>query len=361
MKRALLLAAVTVAALLPALPASAQSHHSRNTRVGSSSQHSRNPRVGSSSHRRGHSRGYYRRPRFSFGFGGYWGWGGWYGPPYSYYGYGYPYGYGYYGGPHGYYPSADWAAIDTDVAPEEAKVYLDGALVGSADDFDGFPDYLYLKRGRYRLEFRLEGYEPKSVEIDARPGMKLHIDESLRKIPGAKQYGSYEPAIPEGSVRRFYAKRRDAAAAVDDEDEIYGAVPDRRERYREDDRDDDEDEADTRKADADDEGDDEDAAERPRDRRGVRSDDWRSGRGEQREENRDGARLRVEAEPADAVVFVDDRFVGTAKEIGSLSRGISVAPGKHTVTVSRPGYKDRTVEISVDAGETEEVSIELSR
>ena len=61
------------------------------------------------------------------------------------------------------------------------------------------------------------------------------------------------------------------------------------------------------------------------------------------------------------MVFLDDRFVGTAAEISSLSRGVAVSPGKHTVTVSRPGYKDRTVEIEVDDDETKEIEVTLSR
>ena len=63
------------------------------------------------------------------------------------------------------------AAIDADIAreavdlieveyeplpgvfdPEEALLYLDGRFIGSADDFDGHPDYLYLEPGVYELE-----------------------------------------------------------------------------------------------------------------------------------------------------------------------------------------------------------------
>ena len=86
----------------------------------------------------------------------------------------------------------DWAVVKTDVSPEEARVFLDGSYIGTADDFDGCPDNLYLKRGHYRLEFRLEGFETKTVDIDARPGTMLKIDDKLKKITGAKQYGSYD-------------------------------------------------------------------------------------------------------------------------------------------------------------------------
>jgi hypothetical protein len=92
------------------------------------------------------------------------------------------------------------------------------------------------------------------------------------------------------------------------------------------------------------------------------SDRWReSNREPLREEGRATARLRVRVEPPDAVVFLDDRFIGTAGEIGSLSRGVSVSPGRHTVTVSRPGYKDRTLQIEVDANDTKEIDVTLTR
>ena len=83
-------------------------------------------------HYRGHSGGYY---------GGYIGVGA--------YGWGYP-GYGYYGGSGWYgppawgytsvYPAAGaaYGALDLDVSPEGAQIYVDGNLVGVADDFDGY-------------------------------------------------------------------------------------------------------------------------------------------------------------------------------------------------------------------------------
>ena len=40
-----------------------------------------------------------------------------------------------------------YAVVKTDVSPEEAQVFLDGKYIGTADDFDGMPDYLYLGAG----------------------------------------------------------------------------------------------------------------------------------------------------------------------------------------------------------------------
>lgn len=303
--------------------------------------------VSRTTHRRPHFG--YHRFRSSFGWGWGWGWG------YSPYAYGYPYGYygAYYpyGGHYGYgrAPSGNWALVDTDVSPESARVYLDGQYVGTADDFDGYPDYLYLRTGRYRLEFRLEGYENRTTEVDARPGVKLEVGDRLAKIPGAPRYGSYESPEPAGGVRRFWAKRRDVAEHVTDEDEIYGG--DRRYRERPRYRDDDRERAEryAEEPDADVEVDRE-RVEEPR-----RREEWRGRAGATRGE----ARLRLDVAPSDAAVYIDDRFMGTAQSLES--DGISISAGRHTVVVSRPGYRDRRVEVDVSRGETERVEISLEK
>lgn len=298
--------------------------------------------VARTAHRRPYS-GYHRFRSFGWGWG--WGWGYspyWYGP---YHPYGGDYG-------HGRAPSRNWAAVDTDVSPESARVYLDGQYVGTADDFDGYPDYLYLRTGRYKLEFRLEGYETRTISVDARAGVKLDVGDRLAKVPGAPRYGSYESPEPSGGVRRFWAKRRDVAEHVTDEDEIYGG--DRRYRERPRYRDDSErNERDAEEPDADVE------VDRDRDRDRVeepeRREEWRGRTGATRGE----ARLRLDIAPSDAAVYVDDRFMGTAESLES--EGIRVSSGRHTVVVSRPGYRDRRVEVDVSRGETERVEISLEK
>lgn len=293
--------------------------------------------------RSGVSRTAHRRPYYGSRFRSHWGWGwGWGYSPY-WYGYGpyHPYG-GYYG--YGRAVSRNWAAVDTDVSPESARVYLDGQYVGTADDFDGYPDYLYLKAGRYRLEFRLEGYETRTISVDARPGTKLDVGDRLAKIPGAPRYGSYDTPDPTGGVRRFWAKRRDVAEHVTDEDEIYGGER----RYREPRRDRDDSDRYAEEPERDLE------ADRDRDLP-RRREDWRGRTGEVRGE----ARLRLDISPSDAAVYVDDRFVGTAESLES--EGISVSAGRHTIVASRPGYRDRRVEVDVSGGETERVEINLER
>jgi hypothetical protein len=317
---------------------------------------------------RGHGHGSrHHRVHIGVGFG--WGWySPWYSPWYGpYYG-----GYGPYYGPYGGYGrygaryAGDWTVVDTDVSPEEARVYLDGKYIGIADDFDGNPDYLYLKRGRYRLEFRLDGFDSRTVEVDARPGRMLDLTDQLRKVPGARQYGSYDTPTPEGGVRRFWGKRRDRTEPYSGDDRDRYERYDRGRRYR-DDRDD-RDRGDRRpeRWQAPDEDRDEDAPadedsseyEAAPKRETESADDGAADAAPAREER---TRLKIRVEPSDAAVYLDDRFIGTAEEVASLADGVSVRPGKHRVTVTRPGMKDRSVDVDVDAGKSESVEVELER
>lgn len=280
---------------------------------------------------------------------GWWGWGwGWYYPgPYYY-----PGSYGRYGA------SGRFEVVKTDVSPEEARLYLDGRLIGTADDFDGWPDYLYLARGHYRLEFRLEGYESQTVEVDATPGTRIDLNNKLKRTSGPK--GTYDgPKIEH--VQRFWGKRRNATS------------PMRPGGYGEDDRRYDNDRDRTAQA-APYEGDeDEDSdmgsgqpqsvAPPPRNAPAP-SQDWRDGDRAPDATVRnttDRVRLRLKVEPADAAVYLDDRFIGTAEEVNSLDRGIAVTPGRHTVTISRPGFKERSKQIEVKAGDNPSLELSLEK
>ena len=72
------------------------------------------------------------------------------------------------------------AWIKTDVEPDEARVYLDGRYVGTADDFDGWPRKLRVSAGTHRLTFRLRGHVPYSVVVHAYPGRVVDVDYWLK-------------------------------------------------------------------------------------------------------------------------------------------------------------------------------------
>jgi len=119
--------------------------------------------------------------------GSYWNWyrgGYWYDP--------YPYGWysaWVYGG--GGAPSASrghddgrrLGSIRVKASPDHAKVYVDGALVGTVDDFSGLSGHLQLDEGVYQLELRADGYEPYSGELVVKAGKTL---TELVKLKQAK-------------------------------------------------------------------------------------------------------------------------------------------------------------------------------
>ena len=78
-----------------------------------------------------------------------------------------------------------------------------------------------------------------------------------------------------------------------------------------------------------------------------------------RDDGRESARgeLRLSVSPDDASVYVDDRFLGSARQLQTLS----LAPGAHRIEVVRPGYRttERTVEVGPDGPAT--VVIEMER
>ena len=51
--------------------------------------------------------------------------------------------------------------------PSDALVYVDGQLVGRANQFDGRPGYLQVSSGRHIIEIKKDGYKPFRKEIYA--------------------------------------------------------------------------------------------------------------------------------------------------------------------------------------------------
>ena len=56
-------------------------------------------------------------------------------------------------------------AIDFDVTPETTEVYVDGAMRGQVDDFDGFPDKLYLRAGTHVIALKTPDGEKLSRKV----------------------------------------------------------------------------------------------------------------------------------------------------------------------------------------------------
>jgi len=278
--------------------------------------------------------GWYCPPTYYAGWSNYWGgpwdwWWGW-GP---YWGLG---GYGGWGG--GVYVVNDgtpagnqYARVDTDVSPEAAEVYLDGTLIGQADDFDGFPDYLYLEPGKYRLEFRHPYYETVVKELDVRAGQAIQMNDEMKLLPGKKKLQVVDPESKGTPLGRVFGRPETKRDGIDG---------DRTGRY--------------------------DVKAGPDDGFDV-SGDVRppvpppAGPNVSGVAPADRSRLRFEVEPGDAAVYLDDRYIGTGEELGDLNRGFPAKPGKHVVSVLRPGFKSKTVEIETKPGAAIDIVIELEK
>jgi hypothetical protein len=207
----------------------------------------------------------------------------------------------------------DLTALDTDVEPENARVILDGGLIGVADDFDGNPDYLYLKPGHYTVEFQLQGYASHKIEIDAEPGGYFPINLKLERIKGEKAAPWYDR--PQGMpVGRVFGPKT--------------ATPQR--------------------------------APKPGPDPSLRSElggpEQPGGKGAQKP---GGAALDLRITPSNAAVYIDGVLVGTGEELGRLERGLAVAPGKHRVEVLAPGRASKIVEVELKEGERQQIVVEL--
>ncbi len=68
------------------------------------------------------------------------------------------------------------------VSPAHAKVYVDGALVGKVDDFDGLTDHLKLTLGTHLVEIKADGYETLVPELSVLEGKTTTVRGTLKKV-----------------------------------------------------------------------------------------------------------------------------------------------------------------------------------
>lgn len=237
----------------------------------------------------------YRTPYYTNPWWGWWGWGWGWGEPYGVYGGGYGRGYG---------EGDDQGALDLDIWPGDTQVWLDGQPIGTVDDFDGFPTYLWLEKGTYDLVFYRDGYQTLARQYSIYPGLTIDVGDRL--TPG-------ESIRPEDLPTKTH-DRRDAR--IEEERERSERIDTDRKRYRDDD------------------------------------DDREAG---------EPSRLVLSIEPGDASVYLDGKFIGTADEIGRLHRGLLVEAGQHRISVVRPGRRGTEQTVTVGPGDEEEVEIQLEK
>ncbi len=278
----------------------------------------------------GHYGGYYSGPYY-YPYGSFW-WNVFWNYPY-YYDWEYPrYRYGY-----GDYRDEDFGAIDLDVSPARTQVFLDGQYIGTVDDFDGWPRYLWLEKGTYDLVLYLDGYKTDARQISVYPGLVIDIDDHM--APG-------ESVKPQDLATKSH-DRRDARQRYESERR---RELDRRGRY-----DDDDDEAD------------DDWRSRSNRRRviierEVEGDDVSEdadGRDSEVSEDSGSGTVKLNVIPDDASVYLDGKFIGTGADLAKMQSGLPVEAGNHKLAVVRPGRKDENVSFRVKAGATVELEVQL--
>jgi hypothetical protein len=219
-------------------------------------------------------------------------WGSFYGSPF----WG-PYGwppYGYYGG---YYDYASDVRIMA--TPREAEVYVDGYLVGTVDDFDGWSQRLRIQPGEHEVELYLEGYRSVRQKMLFRPGETYKIRATLEKVaPGD------EPAVRPVPV---------PDAANQPREHEYPAPPDR----------------------------------------GYPPPQNPPSRTTQRE----FGTLSIRVQPADAVVVVDGERWDRPEGDPRLS--VELSTGAHQVEVRKDGHKAYVSTVHVRAGEVTTLNVSL--
>ena len=197
------------------------------------------------------------------------------------------------------------APVDLEVSPPSALVFLNGILIGSADEFAGRPDYLYLDPGQFSLQFRSPGYRTKTVQLDPAGGNKIVVALDLNAEPGVGGVPASPPSpgLPHG--RRFGpAFGRDVtppqASAGGALAAPASAVP-----------------------------------------------------------TAGGTALLLRVSPPEAAVYVDGALLGTGETLARLQQGVAVAPGTHRVDVVAPGRAGKTVQVEAEAGKAKELLITL--
>jgi hypothetical protein len=148
----------------------------------------------------GYGLSYFYDPFYSGGLG----WPGYGGYGYGGYGsggvYGYPSsGYGYYdGGGSGYNtwesgsseekPEQDGPTgeLRLKVKPREAKVIVDGAFMGTVDDFDGLFQKLSIADGRHQITLQLDGYQTLTFDVVIIAGQTVNYKGEMQKLGNVK-------------------------------------------------------------------------------------------------------------------------------------------------------------------------------
>lgn len=213
--------------------------------------------------------------------------------------------------------------VETGLRPSRTHLFLDGRYVGRSDDFDGHPDFLYLRPGHYVVEARLGGYETATFEIDARAGCRSEIKHWMERVRGVPKEGRDQGPPPPFPFERVYGPVDERSMRPDATVEDNGALPRRQSPVR---------------------------PGRTGSERRPSAEAALLGR----------ATLVLSVTPAEAEVSIDGVFVATGRELSRLQTGLSVDAGTRHLEVSAPGFQKVQLDFELRSGETVEQEIDLT-
>lgn len=202
----------------------------------------------------------------------------------------------------GYRFHPNYAMVDCDIDPEESMVILDGEELGEADDFDGFPSYLFIRPGQHVLEFRSEGMQTMILRGSFLSGAFIRVDRELEYGGDVHVVQLGDPVDVTGTGEPAYSP---PVLPPDDGPAGPPAEP---------------------------------AMDRAEPGAGF---------------------LKLQVTPADAAVYIDDSFFGSGDEISRLHGYIRLATGEHAIQVTRPGYQARILPVHIISGEKQNLDIWL--
>ena len=203
------------------------------------------------------------------------------------------YGYGY-GYGHGY-GYRDTGSLRVLVDPEKTRVYVDGYYAGIADDFDGIFQRLHLSTGRHDITLKLDGYRSHRFRVYVPVGHTVKLHHEMVRGTG----DDAEEVVGEPDV----VGRPAGYARMEDDDPL------------------------------------------------RRTDDPRGS------VPGDAGTVRLDVRPADASIYVDGAFRGTARDLETFR----LSPGRHRVEIVRPGYRTVERDVEVRPGETTDLRADLDR
>ncbi len=202
-------------------------------------------------------------------------------------------------------PASGTSAVELHISPASAVVLLNGVPIGSADEFDGGSDLLYLDAGEYVLEFRAPGFRTRTLKLAVAGGNPTLVSLDLAVDPEvpSSQPAAPSPGLPHG--RKFGPSFGPTTAAEAPSSGAPGAgAP---------------------------------AA-------GVAP---------------SATALVLRVSPPDAAVYLDGAFVGTAEDVTGLQEGLAVSPGPHRIDVVAPGHAGKTLQFDAQAGRAVALSLAL--